>query len=131
MTPLEYLRAALRRNPSLRVLLTNGVYDLVTTIGQARYAAGHLDAGLHPHSFPLACHRLLKFSHFLFQLRRIHSPHRQTNIDMPYHIINFNVNGMWKFDGIKTPLEYLRAALRRNPSRCGHSFSLNKMEKVL
>ncbi|MEY8364918.1 hypothetical protein AALA22_04590 [Anaerovoracaceae bacterium 41-7] len=43
-TPLEYLRAALRRNPSLRVLLTNGVYDLVTTIGQARYAAGHLDA---------------------------------------------------------------------------------------
>lgn len=44
-TPLEYLRAALRRNPALRVLITNGVYDLVATIGQARYTAGHLDAG--------------------------------------------------------------------------------------
>lgn len=43
-TPLEYLRAALRRNPQMRVLITNGVYDLVATIGQARYTAGHLDA---------------------------------------------------------------------------------------
>lgn len=44
-TPLEYLRAALRRNPDLRVLIANGLYDLVTTIGQARYTANHLEAG--------------------------------------------------------------------------------------
>lgn len=44
-TPLEYLRAGLRRNPDLRVLIANGLYDLVTTIGQARYTANHLEAG--------------------------------------------------------------------------------------
>lgn len=39
-----YLQLAVRRNPAMKVLIGNGCYDLVTTIGQARYAADHLNA---------------------------------------------------------------------------------------
>lgn len=42
--PGEHLQAALRRNPSLRLLFCCGYYDFVTTCGQARYLANHLDA---------------------------------------------------------------------------------------
>lgn len=34
--------------------------------------------------------------------------------DRPYKAINFNVNGTWKFDSERTPLQYLLAAMRRN-----------------
>lgn len=42
-TPAEHLQAAIRRNKSLRILICSGCYDLVTTMGQARYAANHFD----------------------------------------------------------------------------------------
>lgn len=40
--PIEYLRAALRRNKSLNLFIGSGYYDLVTTIGAARYMAANL-----------------------------------------------------------------------------------------
>lgn len=43
-SPFQYLQAALRRNPQLRVMFCDGLYDLVTTVGQARYAAAHLQS---------------------------------------------------------------------------------------
>lgn len=43
-TPFQYLQSALRRNKDLRVLICNGVFDLVSTIGQARYTAAHLES---------------------------------------------------------------------------------------
>ena len=42
-TPMEYLSAALRRNKEMRVLICSGVYDLDTSMGQARYMVNHLD----------------------------------------------------------------------------------------
>ena len=42
-TPMEYLSAALRRNKEMRVLVCSGIYDLDTSIGQARYMVNHLD----------------------------------------------------------------------------------------
>lgn len=41
---IQYLQTALRRNRDMKVLITNGVYDLVATIGQGRYTASHLTA---------------------------------------------------------------------------------------
>ena len=40
----RYLQMALRRSQDFRILWTNGVYDLVTTIGQSRYVVSHLQA---------------------------------------------------------------------------------------
>lgn len=42
-TPAEHLQAALRRSPGLQVMFCCGRYDFVTTPGQARYLANHLD----------------------------------------------------------------------------------------
>ena len=41
-TPFQHLQSALRRNKDMRLLICNGMYDLVTTVGQARYTAAHL-----------------------------------------------------------------------------------------
>lgn len=42
-TPAEHLQAALRRSPDMKVMFCCGLYDFVTTVGQARYLANHLD----------------------------------------------------------------------------------------
>ena len=44
-TPFACLQSVIRRNPEMRILFSNGQYDLITTIGQARYTANHLKAG--------------------------------------------------------------------------------------
>lgn len=41
LTPSDAVAAAMRRNPSLRVLFASGKYDLCTTAGIARYLAYH------------------------------------------------------------------------------------------
>lgn len=42
-TPFQHLQSALKRNPDLRVLFCSGMYDLVTTMGHARYAMRQLE----------------------------------------------------------------------------------------
>ena len=43
-TPFAYLQSVIRRSPQTRVMICNGQYDLVTTIGQAQYTVNHLQA---------------------------------------------------------------------------------------
>ena len=41
-SPFISLQEALRRNPKLRVLVANGIYDLCTPMGNARYSFAHM-----------------------------------------------------------------------------------------
>lgn len=43
-TPFAHLQAALKRDPKLRILFVNGIYDFQSEIGQASYAAAKFEA---------------------------------------------------------------------------------------
>jgi len=43
-TPFEHVQIALKRDPKLRMIFINGIYDFQAVIGQASYAAAKLEA---------------------------------------------------------------------------------------